>query len=330
MNLGKYKAYAPPLASRRAGATFGCCITSYNSRTPFATRSISALDQTMPFDRIVVIDDASTDGSQNILQSLADRYSSLDIRFNTQNRGVSASRHRGIGLLGTGFITQLDGDDCFWPTKNREEAEVCFDDPQAIAFSPWLEDGGEKKVRTFHSGAYQGASAKVRDQLLEREYGIPRDMTFAAKLYFEAGGYDFRVSLYEDWDFKLRLALGSSSWRLSGSHFGTVYNRRRTGLSGVGDLEQTRALTYMFLNALLQTPAMADASRKYRSALKHNKNIVRDTVVTLLRRCDEGKLQPDVLKPLRSRQWAAELNERYLQQLKTLAETLMPDWAEPA
>ena len=327
LKLGDYKSYAPSVAIRRAGFTFGCCITSYNSRDTIRDAIYSALDQTMPFDRIVVVDDASTDGTLSILRNLADRYSSLHIKFSGHNRGVSAARHFGMALLGTRFVTQLDGDDCFWPTKNREEAEVCFDDPHAIAFSPWLEDRGVKNTRTFHPGAYAGSPEYVRTRLLEHDYGIPRDMTLPAAAYFAAGGYDFRLSLFEDWDFKLRLARGQGSWKLSASQFGTVYNRRRTGRLGAGDLDKTRALTFVFLKALFQTPTMSEQSRIYLRALKHHPNVVRDTVAMLLRRCEEGQLKAAVLAPLISREWAAETNEGYRQNLLALATKVAPDWA---
>ncbi len=324
VNLGTFKAYAPPSVARKSNFTFGCCITSYNSRDTIRDAIFSALDQTMPFDKIVVVDDASTDGTRNLLESLSERYSRLTIHFKKHNGGVSAARDLAIRMLGTRFVTHLDSDDCFWPTKNREEAEVCFDDPSAIAFSPTMHDFSEKRWEMVDSSAYVGSSTDAYEKLLEREDGIPRDMTMDVQTYYKAGGYDFRLSLYEDWDLKLRLALGASPWKLSASRIGTVYNRRRNELSRCGDIGITRGLTQVFLKSAMQSPSIPRLANRYLKAVKPQINAITQSVHALLTLCDTGKLQVGTLASVIGRSFAGMSNEDYLQHLDALTRQLSP------
>lgn len=293
--LGAYKAYAPVRHSER---TFGCCITSYNNKDTIRDAIFSALDQTRPFDRIVVVDDGSTDGSQGLLRDLEGRYSSLSVRYKAHNGGVSAARQTAIGLLDTDFVTQLDGDDCFWPTKNREEAEVVIDDPAAVAFSTILQDDGREPAALSDPGDYSGDAQRVFEKMLVRDGPIPRDVTVAAATFRAAGGYDFRLSLYEDWDLKLRLARMSGAWRKSGAHAGTVYNLRKPVLSVVENREHARALSYVFLKNVIGAPGLAGLAQRYEKASQFHRHQLTGLVQEMLARCDAGEVSREALKEL--------------------------------
>ena len=68
------------------------------------------------------------------------------------------------------------------------------------------------------------------EQLLLRSMAIPRDMLLSKELYIKAGGYRHELSIYEDWDFKLRLSSLVSTWIYT-HQIGTIYVQHSTGLS---------------------------------------------------------------------------------------------------
>ncbi len=310
-DVAALKMYARPPLVGTTRKTFGCCITSYNNRYTIRDAIYSALDQTRPFDRIVVVDDASRDGTPVILKDLEGRYSSLSIIYRTHNGGVSTARHQGIRALGTDYITHLDGDDCFWPTKNRDEAEVVLDDPDAVAFSRYLMDEGPDSLQVLDPSIYVGESAGLFRRLLARTPAIPRDMTMPAKAYRATGGYNARLGLYEDWDFKLRLTQVSGAWKVSDAHAGTVYNRRRIGLSSADAASHRRAITHIFLEAALRMPGQEGLADLYAQATRGFDDAMTTAMYSILLACDAGAASLGDLKPLLSRQGVAKAHEDF-------------------
>ncbi|MCK6601718.1 MAG: glycosyltransferase [Bacteroidetes bacterium] len=89
-------------------------VTVYNFESWIRQAVQSILDQKGPFDlEIVVIDDASTDGSVEVLNSFTDPRVKL-IRH-PENKGPNFSVNEGFSLVKGEFIARLDGDDAYEP-----------------------------------------------------------------------------------------------------------------------------------------------------------------------------------------------------------------------
>jgi len=249
-NPAELRIPAKNVDSIKKGKRFGVVITCHNNEATIVDAVLSCLNQTLPYDEIVVVNDKSSDGSATLLEELAQRYSCLQILDLPSNLGPSAGRDLGIRKLTTDFFTQLDGDDLFWPTKNAQEATAVAGDENVVAFSDILLVRPEKSfIRS--TAAYDGKSGtEAWLALLARTPQIPRDMTISRQNYFDAGGYDMNRHLYEDWEFKLRLTMKTKSWIRADGLAGTIYNRLSPGLSGVNDGKHARALSQIFLSAL--------------------------------------------------------------------------------
>ncbi len=77
----------------------------------------SALEQRRPFDKIIVVDDGSTDGTAEVVRSFGDRVTYL----HQANAGVSAARNLGIASTEADLIALLDADDLLTPDKNEKQ-----------------------------------------------------------------------------------------------------------------------------------------------------------------------------------------------------------------
>src|ERR1700730_16393596 len=100
-------------------------IPCYNAERWVAQAIRSALAQTWPDKEVVVVDDGSTDGSLEVIQSFGDV-----IRYETRpNRGGNVARNRLLELAPGEWIQYLDADDYLLPDKiERQLFEMCEPD----------------------------------------------------------------------------------------------------------------------------------------------------------------------------------------------------------
>ncbi|MBP1464210.1 glycosyltransferase family 2 protein [Candidatus Chloroploca sp. M-50] len=91
--------------------TISVIIPVYNGERFLAEAIQSVLDQTLPPDEIIVVDDGSTDGSAALVHRLAST-SRLPIHYIYQeNQGPAAARNHGVQLALGAYIAFLDADD---------------------------------------------------------------------------------------------------------------------------------------------------------------------------------------------------------------------------
>jgi len=114
---------------------FSIVITCHNQAQFIAEAVLSALRQTFSDKEVVVVDDASTDGSAETL----DRFAS-DIRLMKLRENVGAARARNVGAENsTGdYLVFLDGDDLLLPWALEVYARVVSADPVPVIISSLL------------------------------------------------------------------------------------------------------------------------------------------------------------------------------------------------
>jgi glycosyltransferase involved in cell wall biosynthesis len=178
-------------------------IPAYNSAEYVVAAARSALEQTRPPAEVIVVDDGSTDGTQEVLRELGN-----EIRVISQeNAGVAAARNRGFAEARGDFVGVLDADDLWLPRKLELQLERFDADPELGIVHCGLRyvDEGLRTLRDQSTG-HEGWIA--HDMLVARDRLHPGGTTsLIAKTAFEAvGGYDPRLPPAEDWDLAYRIA----------------------------------------------------------------------------------------------------------------------------
>lgn len=132
-------------------------IAAYNSESFISTALESACAQSISSVEIIVVDDASTDGTAAVVQRLAERDPRIVLMRNDANLGPAGSRNRAIAAARGTWVTPLDADDRYEPNRLQvllEQAErtgadliadnlLVHDKPSGTtypAFAPWPSD----------------------------------------------------------------------------------------------------------------------------------------------------------------------------------------------
>jgi glycosyltransferase involved in cell wall biosynthesis len=92
-----------------------CVIPSYNHADYIAEAIRSVLRQTLPPERLVIVDDGSQDNSVEIIRAVKDPRIQLVVQ---ENQGAHMALTRGLELSkGCDFVSILNSDDCYHPER---------------------------------------------------------------------------------------------------------------------------------------------------------------------------------------------------------------------
>jgi len=199
-------------------AAISVYITSYNQKGFLSQAIDSVLNQTLHPMEIIVVDDCSTDGSQELISGYCSRYPHLfRTMFHDTNLGISRCRQEALSTVRGEYVTWVDGDDRFLPEKLASEYRLLQNSPHArIAFSNicYMDaDGMELMIWAEEESPPQG---DVFVKVFARDF--PRRNLFRSELvhypsWKSIGFHDPQLKLYEDFEMRIRLS----------SHYQGVY-----------------------------------------------------------------------------------------------------------
>jgi glycosyltransferase involved in cell wall biosynthesis len=174
-------------------------VTNYNHGAYLESAVTSVLNQTHKPQRIIIIDDGSTDDSEKVLAALPKR---VEV-FRQENQGVVAARNRALSMVDTSYVAFLDADDYMLPMFLRWHL-AAWRLPhrrQALTYSPF------RNVGPDGSSGYQHSAPWSRARLAHMNY-IANTALFLRRALDEVSGYSDRYAPigHEDWDLLLKLA----------------------------------------------------------------------------------------------------------------------------
>jgi len=186
-------------------------ITSYNQRKYLKEAIDSVLSQTLPAAQIIIVDDCSIDGSQDIISDYLNSYPELFTPiFHKENTGVGQVRIDALNAVTSDFVTYVDGDDRFLQKKLEKEAAALHANPNArIACSNnyYISEDGSQYLRQWVDQE-EVPQGDVFWQTFARAF--PKRSLFRMELveydsWKQIGFHDPRFDIYEDFDMRIRL-----------------------------------------------------------------------------------------------------------------------------
>ena len=120
-------------------------MTTYNGARFIAESIDSILTQTWQDFELIVVDDASTDATPDILHACHDPR--LRVMRHTKNRGIVAARNAGFGAASGEFIAALDHDDLSHPERLRRQVAYLDANPHVVMLGTEVRLRSEGKDR---------------------------------------------------------------------------------------------------------------------------------------------------------------------------------------
>lgn len=207
----------------------------------------SVLAQTLEPFEILIIDDHSSDGTDQMIGEFEKKCPVVRSIINETNIGITKVRNLALKTVSGDVLTFLDGDDLFHPKKLENEvnrmkesgAEIVFSNHDLINMQGELIEVWNKEGQMPEGNLFQKIFTR----------SLPGNRLYRSELinlaYWKSiGFYDEKINLYEDYDMRIRLSkIGNIAYA---DYVGSSYRTNPTGLSQVAPERHYEALSYIF------------------------------------------------------------------------------------
>jgi len=177
-------------------------IPTFNRARKVVRAISSVLYQTFTDYEIIVVDDGSTDGTEDVIAQFRPHIKYLS---HSKNSGVSAARNTGIKASQSSLIAFLDSDDYWLPEKLSLQKAFFIQNPESVACQTeeiWIRSGIRINPRKRHLKP----SGDIFEPSLKLCLVSPSAVMLKRSLLNEVGLFDEDLPVCEDYDLWLRIS----------------------------------------------------------------------------------------------------------------------------
>lgn len=183
----------------------------YNSVKYVAEAVNSLLSQSFTNFELIIINDASTDGSTDVLKNFKD--SRIKLLNNNKNGGIVYSRNRGLAKARGKFVAQFDSDDVALPEKFEKQIGFLKKNPGFGMVGSWVRmiDGDGKMMK--EKWKLPAKPRLIPAIMLFRNYFVQSTIVVRREAIPE-GGYRSGFDVVEDYQMWIDIAKKYPTWNL--------------------------------------------------------------------------------------------------------------------
>jgi glycosyltransferase involved in cell wall biosynthesis len=230
--------------------TVSVIIPTYNRAGLLREAIQSVLNQTYQDFEIIVVDDGSTDNTEEVMRKVDD--DRIIYLKHKQNKGGAAARNTGIKHAKGEYIAFLDSDDLWCLHKLEKQVEI-LERHEDISFVysniMYIDSNGKFKAKGFSLKRFRSGHLYRETLLREVMCGYPQTWLIRKTCFEDIGDFDIEFKTSHDRDMSVRLA---KHYKMHGIQEPLTLVRKHflPRLRGSSSVEQIEYYWFKFLNKL--------------------------------------------------------------------------------
>lgn len=240
-------------------------IPLYNRASYIEETIKSVLDQEYPDIELIVIDDGSTDGGDQICENLAAQGLLTLLRHPGRvNKGQAAALNLGLTAVSGEFIAVLDSDDLYVVGKIAKQVAY-FNEHPDVGLVYGNGKGIDAAGKVIYDINYDKRIERSdpNDILLDCYFLLPQNSLVRASVYQQVGGFDETLRSGQDHDMLIRLSEKTKIAHQSIDSF--RYRRHGDSISAKGTETRWRCGLIILAKAAARYPYRKSTLRKRRA-----------------------------------------------------------------
>ncbi len=239
-------------------------VVAYNQAQLIRETLDSILAQDYDNLEIVVADDASTDGTSDILKEYATRYpDKFVLVLNERNQGITGNCNAALAACTGELVATFSGDDLFLPGKIRAQVEQFVQDPEVVLCYHPVEIFDSASNKTMYV-TFQNPREVIRDfaDIITGGGILGACSVMVRRSACPPGGFDARLPAVSDWLFHIEVAFNGKITNLN-----RVYGRYRKHARGASNrtfelLDETLYALDLAIQKHPDRPGLAELCRQ--------------------------------------------------------------------
>ncbi len=181
----------------------------YNQNQYVVDSIQSVLAQDYAYIQLIIVDDASRDGSQRVIDGFLNGHSSIPFVSLNENIGNTGAFNKGLELATGKYVVDLAADDMLLPTRVSEQVAFFEDQDERVGViysdAEYISEEGEPRGKHYDDPRWTPCVGNIYTDLVSGYFIHPAAMMIKKMVLDELGGYDAELA-YEDFDFWVRSA----------------------------------------------------------------------------------------------------------------------------
>jgi glycosyltransferase involved in cell wall biosynthesis len=184
-------------------ATISAIVPAFNAVGTIRAAVESILRQTRAVTDVVIVDDASTDGTRELLLKEFARHTLVLL---DRNLGPAGARNAGIRKACGEWLAFLDGDDAWLPWRIEEQMNALVGAPDAVCVCGNVTLLSEPEPRVVRPGSARSVRDVSLEEFVDSNPAPTSTVLVSRAALAGAGGFDEQFRGPEDIDLWMRIA----------------------------------------------------------------------------------------------------------------------------